>query len=87
MQLFIMSAAYTWVVEEEISLCYSCNFSVSLNVFQNNKNTSEIRKSWGTFRCSLLFEKSVHVYVCMYSYFKITFPAHIYQMFSVFHVP
>ena len=27
----------------------------------------------------------MHVYVCMYCYLKITFPAHICQMFSVFH--
>lgn len=33
----------------------------------------------------MLFKKSMHVYVCMYCYFKITFPAYICQMFSVFH--
>lgn len=60
------------------TLCYSCNFSISLNVFQNNKNTFEIRKSWGTFRCSSLFEKLEHIYTCMHYYFKITFPAHVY---------
>ena len=78
MQMFIISVDFHRVVEENISLCYSCNFSVSLNVFQNNKKKIVLKlENLGEPLDVVYYSKSQ----CMYMWACIatlTFPAHIY---------